>query len=124
MRKYDLPIKGETVVKIDNLKEGGRDVEFTCASGKTYSMYHEQACCEHVVIEEIHGNVEDLIGSPILYAYKSSSEPPSCHEESACEWTFFVFRTMKGTVTVRWYGESNGHYATDATFREGKVYKE
>lgn len=133
MSSHDLPIKGETVVKIDNLKEGGFDVKFICASGKVFRMFHEQECCEDVEIEEIHGNVEDLIDSPIITAYRSLSEPPSCKKPENfrdfwnggyCRWTFFIFRTMKGTVTVRWYGESNGYYAVDATFREGKIDEE
>ena len=74
---------------------------------------HHQDCCEHVYIEDICGDLNDLVGAPLVEAEEVSSyeaEPLSEYEESYT-WTFYRFRTRKGSVTVRWYGSSNRYYS-------------
>lgn len=84
-------------------------------TGKTHRFYHRQDCCENVTIEDVCGALEDLVGSPILLAEEVSSE----HNETLCGdecWTFYKFATIKGSVTVRWYGSSNGYYSTAVSY--------
>lgn len=78
--------------------------------GGTYVFYHQQDCCEDVWIEEIVGDLQDLVGAPILSAYEESKRTGSgvCDSET---WTFYRFTTIKGTVVVRWCGQSNGYYS-------------
>lgn len=60
---------GETVVRIDLDNETWTsEVTFHCASGNSFMLYHEQDCCESVVLEDICGDLNDLIGEPILIA--------------------------------------------------------
>jgi len=94
-------------------------ITFACRYGAQYAMYHEQDCCESVSIEDICGDLDDLIGSPILKAEeRSSSDTFEGRPESSEShtWTFYSFATIKGYVDIRWLGESNGYYSESVTF--------
>ena len=59
----------------ETLSSVNRDEEsiyFTTVDGYKYRMYHERDCCEEVRLEEIHGDLNDLVGSPILKAGKET----------------------------------------------------
>ncbi len=85
----------------------------------TIVFEHYQECCESVYIQSIAGNLSDLEGSRLLMAEQVSSDnegrsPVDDEYEwgEVEEWTFYKFATIKGYVTVRWYGVSNGYYST------------
>jgi hypothetical protein len=94
----------------------------------THSMYHGQDCCENVYIEDINGNLEDLIGVPILSAEQVSNYEPTLEKDikrtedanvwGCCTWTFYKFATIKGYVTIRWYEEGNGYYSESVNLVE------
>ena len=77
-----------------------------------FVFFHSQDCCESVDINDIVGDLEDLIGEPLLIAEEVSgaTEPDVEHYESYT-YTFYKFATRKGYVDVRWLGESNGYYS-------------
>ena len=79
---------------------------FTTADNEQFIFSHWQDCCESVWIEDIAGDLNDLIGAPLLQAEEVTQSPNSCNT-----WTFYKFATVKGSVTVRWLGESNGCYS-------------
>ena len=99
------------------------DMVFTTNDGKKYQMYHERDCCESVEIDDICGDLGDLLDSPILLAEEVSNkdDPPRGNDDSHT-WTFYKLATINGSVTIRWYGESNGYYSEDVTFEEMKSY--
>ena len=68
-----------------------------------YRFYHSQDCCESVSIEDICGELDDLIGSPLLVA-EVASKAGDMYDTL---WTFYKFSTMKGSVTIRWLGVSD-----------------
>lgn len=122
----DLTIKvleGKTLTSIFN--KDNEELWFDCTDGTKYKMYHSQDCCEGVYIEDIIGNLDNLIGTPILKASEdtnSENNPEGIkkeHQESFT-WTFYNISTIKGNVTIRWYGESNGYYSESVDFEEIK----
>lgn len=94
-------------------------------------MRHLQDCGESVQLEDVAGSVEDLIGSPITQAEEVSSggenaddlappgyKPPQYRD--SWTWTFYKLATVKGYVTLRWLGESNGYYGEGVDFERTK----
>lgn len=87
-----------------------------------FQMCHDQDCCERVYLEDVAGDLDDLIGTPIFVAEEVSSHfnPRAKMNEDddaywqvpdSETWTFYKFATIKGSVTLRWYGTSNGYYS-------------
>ena len=79
-----------------------------------FVFFHQQDCCEHVSIEDVCGDLQDLVGEPLLMAEEVEGQTPVDFDEAEHEtvsWTFYKFATRKGYVDVRWLGESNGYYS-------------
>lgn len=108
-------LKGKTIIDIQN--NNNCELIFTCSDGKKYKMLHYQDCCEDVWLEDICGDLDNLLNTPILSAEEVCNEDTSGKYESAT-WTFYKFSTAKGYVTLRWLGESNGYYSEDVDFVE------
>ncbi len=108
---------GKVLVGIDN--KGDNELIFKCEDGSQYKMYHEQDCCENVRLEEVIGDLADLIGTPLLMAEEVDGVTPPADDYAESEtWTFYKFRTIKGSVDLRWYGSSNGYYSERVDFEK------
>lgn len=108
---------GKTMVSVTN--RANEEIVFTADDGKTYKLYHEQVCCESVLVEDVCGELADLVGAPLVEAEEVSSyEGPKPDYAESHTWTFYKFRTAKGSVTIRWLGESNGYYSESVDFCE------
>jgi hypothetical protein len=105
---------GKKIIKIDVNKSDSDEIIFHLSNGAIYKQYHDQDCCESVSIEDINGDLNDLIGYPLLQSEEvfSTATPVS---DSSATWTFYKMATIKGYVTIRWYGESNGYYSETAS---------
>ena len=123
MPNYDVSVsdlQGKTLqsVSVNALND---EIVFVTTEGDVYLMYHSQSCCECVTIEDICGDLTDLVGSPLLVAEEVEGEIdilPGEINYGEYKWTFYKFDTIKGGVTIRWYGTSNGWYSISVSFRK------
>lgn len=108
---------------LKEIKDTPDEIIFIVDDGDKYKLYHSQGCCENVQVEDICGDLKDLIGNPILLAeeivHNPDENPPGVPEQeyqNSFTWTFYKLSTIKGSVTIRWYGESNGYYSESVDF--------
>lgn len=107
---------GQTLKRVSG-KIGDQQMIFETDSGRTYQLIHHNECCEEVTINDICGDLSDLINSPILQAEENSNDGEEINEFTST-WTFYRISTMRGQVVIRWFGQSTGNYSETATFEE------
>lgn len=115
---------GKTFSKVEHVDSGIGDsdaIVFEVSDSERYAMFYRQDCCASCSVEDICGDLSDLVGSPIVRAEENSNEEvepePTPHAESET-WTFYRIGTTKGTVVIRWYGSSNGYYSETPCFEK------
>ena len=101
---------GRTLYRVE---EDGEALTLYLSETNYVRFSHHQDCCESVYIEDICGDLNDLVGAPLLEAEEVSNyeAEPKYEGEESYTWTFYKFATRKGSVNVRWYGSSNGYYS-------------
>ena len=120
-------LKGQTLCDIEKFSKDDNDsemVRFISMTGRVFEMYHDQDCCESVMLDDVVGDLSDLIGHPLQMAEEASfvewpeGVAPSDYEDESFLWTFYKLATINGYVTLRWYGCSNGYYSEEVSFYE------
>ena len=99
------------------IENKGEELRLTTNDGRTFVMSHSQSCCEDVRVEDVEGELDDLTNTPVVVAEERTQDNPE-EERGEGTWTFYVLRTMKGSVTIRWYGSSNGYYSVGVELME------
>ena len=92
------------------------EILFYTQEGRVFSMCNDEDRLNdvEVYVEDIAGDLNDLIGVPLVRAEERSENGSS----ASGPWTFYEFATIKGSVTIRWFGESNGFYSETVSFVE------
>ena len=112
-RESEVKIEDMVGKVFTSVRNEGSELVFQNAT-ESFVFFHQQDCCENVSIEDVCGDLQDLVGEPLLLAEEVSGETPVDFNEREYEsvtWTFYKFATRKGYVDVRWLGESNGYYS-------------
>jgi hypothetical protein len=120
---YDYKFNGDFGVLVGRtikaIERGDDELKFAMDNGDMFVVHHQQSCCEHVYIEDICGDLEDLIDTPILVAEERTQDEE--YQYGDAMWTFYELRTIKGSVTIRWHGSSNGYYSISVSFDKLKT---
>ena len=121
MRFKDLKFEDLVGLTINNISVsyGDAEVRFTLADGRIFAMFHEQDCCEYVWVDDIAGDLNDLLYVPVTLAEEViGKQEAGKNGYDTCTWTFYRISTAKGMVVIRWCGQSNGYYSERVTFAE------
>jgi hypothetical protein len=103
--------------------QGDDEIWMYFKDGSYAKWYHYQDCCESVVIDDVNGDWKDLYGHPLLVAEERiGNNTQSGHDQSET-WTFYTFRSIGGSVDVKWHGSSNGYYSESVDFEFVDVVK-
>ena len=109
-------LKGKVLSSITGCV-GDSKMIFVEDNGKKYKLYNPECGFGNDVsinIDDIVGDLDDIVGSPILLAEEVSNR----NDMENTTWTFYKLSTIKGSVTIKLYGYSNGYYAESAFLEE------
>ena len=115
-----MNIVGKTPVAVT---QSGDRIVMQFADGSEATWWHYQDCCESVVVDDVVGDWADLYGHPLLVAEERVSDDHHGKRpeglpvgDDSNTWTFYTFRSVGGSVDVRWHGSSNGYYSERVDF--------
>ena len=90
-------LKGKILTNIE-INEEEDEITFTDSEGVKYLMYHEQDCCEEVNIEDICGDINNLLNTPIVLAEEvinTGEVEDEGYTDYSYTWTFYKLATVK-----------------------------
>ncbi len=104
-----------TAIKVD--EKYAAWILFVISEDEKYLLHNDEADCNdvQVTIDDINGDINDLVGSPLTMAESVSNEAFEKTQDAEGTWTFYRFATIKGYVDIRWFGTSNGYYSETVT---------
>ena len=106
---------GLVIREIEN--RDNREIRIKTACDRSFVMHHYQDCCEDVHIEDICGDLQDLVGYRIALANETTQNGEDGAGDPCRFWTFYTLGCLNGDVTIRWLGESE-YYSVAVDFEE------
>jgi hypothetical protein len=112
-------LAGKTIVSIEGLTQDSSEVTIFTKSGGIFKFFHYQDCCENVYLSDFENDISSHEGALILSAEELSNEeiellePPPDNDSESYTWTFYTINTDRGSLWLRWIGESNGYYSEE-----------
>jgi len=102
---------GKTLLDIKIIQnDNQQEIHFIVEDGKYIMMKDPN---QDIRIKEIVGNLDDLIGSPIIKTDRSFSTGVIEWSEfwGISIWTFYELATKKGEVSIMWFGKYDENYS-------------
>ena len=121
-KKIETPndLIGKRISSVSGGKPGDDTFMIEFSDGFSLELYHEQNCCEHVSIDDVNGNIDDMIGDVLLRCECASNVNFSARNkyDESYTWTFYRFATQRaGYIDMKWYGTSNGYYSEGVNWK-------
>ena len=107
---------GKTIQEVRGCKKHSDEVTLKFTDGTCLKFYHQQDCCETVLLEDFDTTPEDLVNTNIISIEERISRSgegikPLDNWDHSYTWSFYVIKTSSSTMVLRWYGTSNGWYS-------------
>ena len=102
-----------------SISESKETMTLITTDGREFMFLHDQSCCENVQIDDVNGDLSDLVGLPLCMCEEATNnQSPRPESAESFTWTFYKFATPKGYVNIKWLGTSNGCYSEDVSLYE------
>ena len=98
---YAKPVKIDALIgrTFASVTETDATVTFAGDGGPSYRLEHMQDCCESVWLEDVAGDLDDLVGSPVVMAEESTDKDATGVESTT--WTFYKLGTAALALAER-----------------------
>lgn len=108
---------GSRIGIISGVVANSEEVRIVTKNGHIFRMMHDQDCCETVTLASFEPeDVTELFGALVVDAFEDSRQATGDEASESGTWTFYRIVTDKGTLVLRWLGESNGYYSESVEF--------
>jgi CRISPR/Cas system-associated protein Csm6 len=110
-------------IKDIKLEENSDIVIFVFDDDTKMTQYHEQDCCESVLVGQVDSDPQRFIGAE-MYTLQEKTEIGELEYGDTYTYTFYTAVTSKGYLDWRWTGTSNGYYSESVQCKLKGVFVE